>query len=64
MRASGPSLHLIALIGPGHADDESHSTVAVSCPNGSVYPIARVEGNKAYKQMMLRLSLASSQHLQ
>ncbi|XDG03115.1 hypothetical protein ABKA04_002730 [Annulohypoxylon sp. FPYF3050] len=41
----------------------SYATVAVSYPNGSVKSIARVEGDGAYRDMMLRLSLTSSQHL-
>ncbi|KAI0443230.1 hypothetical protein F4803DRAFT_561748 [Xylaria telfairii] len=41
----------------------SYATVAVSYPNGSIQPIARVEGDGAYREMMLRLSLSSSQHL-
>ncbi|KAI1420401.1 hypothetical protein F5Y12DRAFT_773157 [Xylaria sp. FL1777] len=41
----------------------SYATVAVSYPNGSIQPIARVEGDGAYREMMLRLSLPSSQHL-
>ncbi|KAI0460064.1 hypothetical protein F5B21DRAFT_129515 [Xylaria acuta] len=41
----------------------SYATVAVSYPNGSIQPIARVEGNAAYREMMLRLSLPSSKHL-
>ncbi|GAP91914.1 hypothetical protein SAMD00023353_7200360 [Rosellinia necatrix] len=41
----------------------SYGTVAVSYPNGSIYPIARVEGSAAYREMMIRLSLPSSQHL-
>ncbi|RYC61158.1 hypothetical protein CHU98_g5054 [Xylaria longipes] len=42
----------------------SYATVAVSYPNGSIQSIARVEGDGAYREMMLRLSLPSSQHLQ
>ncbi|KAI1126083.1 hypothetical protein F5Y10DRAFT_245580 [Nemania abortiva] len=41
----------------------SYATVAISYPNGSIQPIARVEGDGAYKEMMFRLSLPSSQHL-
>ncbi|KAI1872859.1 uncharacterized protein JN550_003733 [Neoarthrinium moseri] len=41
----------------------SYATVAVSYPNGSIQSIARVEGNQSYREMMLRLSLLSSQHL-
>ncbi|KAI8944087.1 hypothetical protein F4801DRAFT_260946 [Xylaria longipes] len=41
----------------------SYATVAVSYPNGSIQSIARVEGDGAYREMMLRLSLPSSQHL-
>ncbi|KAH8900333.1 hypothetical protein GQ53DRAFT_836243 [Thozetella sp. PMI_491] len=41
----------------------SYGTVAVSYPNGSIEPIARVQGDEAYRKMMLRLSLPSSQHL-
>ncbi|KAM0809505.1 hypothetical protein AB5N19_09849 [Seiridium cardinale] len=40
----------------------SYATVAVSYPNGSIYPIAKVEGDAAYRELMLRLSLPSSQH--
>ncbi|TRX88278.1 hypothetical protein FHL15_010845 [Xylaria flabelliformis] len=42
----------------------SYATVAVSYPNGSIHPIARVEGNRAYREMMFRLSLPSSKHIQ
>ncbi|KAI0858317.1 hypothetical protein F4860DRAFT_486903 [Xylaria cubensis] len=41
----------------------SYATVAVSYPNGSIQPITRVEGDERYREMMLRLSLRSSQHL-
>ncbi|KAJ4392139.1 hypothetical protein N0V93_005762 [Gnomoniopsis smithogilvyi] len=41
----------------------SYATVAVSYPNGSVQPIARVEGDQAYRELMIRLSQPSSQHL-
>ncbi|KAI1735228.1 hypothetical protein F4680DRAFT_435867 [Xylaria scruposa] len=41
----------------------SYATVAVSYPNGSVQPIVRVEGDEAYREMMLRLSLHSSKHI-
>ncbi|KAI1352126.1 hypothetical protein F5Y01DRAFT_304217 [Xylaria sp. FL0043] len=41
----------------------SYATVAVSYPNGSIQTIARVGGDEAYKEMMLRLSLPSSQHV-
>ncbi|KAI0814306.1 hypothetical protein GGR55DRAFT_426072 [Xylaria sp. FL0064] len=40
----------------------SYATVAVSYPNGSIQTIARVEGDETYREMMLRLSLPSSQH--
>ncbi|KAI1314090.1 hypothetical protein F5Y03DRAFT_389572 [Xylaria venustula] len=49
--------------GIGFDLNPSYATVAVSYPNGSVQPIARVEGDEAYREMMLRLSLPSSQHL-
>ncbi|KAK9783906.1 hypothetical protein SCAR479_00465 [Seiridium cardinale] len=42
----------------------SYGTVAVSYPNGSIHPIAKVEGDAAYRKLMLRLSLPSSQHIQ
>ncbi|KAI0503210.1 hypothetical protein F5B22DRAFT_630116 [Xylaria bambusicola] len=41
----------------------SYATVAVSYPNGSIQQIARVDGDRAYREMMLRLSLPTSQHL-
>lgn len=41
----------------------SYGTVAVSYPNGSIRSIARVEGSEAYREMMSRLSLRSSEHL-
>ncbi|KAH9905505.1 hypothetical protein F4778DRAFT_730187 [Xylariomycetidae sp. FL2044] len=41
----------------------SYATVAVSYPNGSTFSIARVDGDGDYREMMLRLSLPSSQHL-
>ncbi|KAI1749153.1 hypothetical protein F4782DRAFT_514754 [Xylaria castorea] len=41
----------------------SYATAAVSYPNGSIQPIARVEGDEAYREMMLRLSLPSSTHV-
>ncbi|KAI1272794.1 hypothetical protein F5Y07DRAFT_378829 [Xylaria sp. FL0933] len=41
----------------------SYATVAVSYPNGSVQTIARVKGDDIYREMMLRLSLSSSQHV-
>ncbi|RYP86145.1 hypothetical protein DL769_000823 [Monosporascus sp. CRB-8-3] len=49
--------------GVGFDLSPSYATVAVSYPNGSIQTIARVEGNGAYREMMLRLSLPSSQHL-
>ncbi|KAI1324200.1 hypothetical protein F5Y16DRAFT_402607 [Xylariaceae sp. FL0255] len=48
--------------GIGFDLNPSYGTVAVSYPNGSLQTIARVEGNQAYREMMLRLSLPSSQH--
>ncbi|KAI0547881.1 hypothetical protein F4679DRAFT_552435, partial [Xylaria curta] len=41
----------------------SYATVAVSYPNGSIHPITRIEGDGAYREMMLRLSLPSSKHI-
>ncbi|KAI1175422.1 hypothetical protein F4777DRAFT_550724 [Nemania sp. FL0916] len=41
----------------------SYGTVSVSYSDGFIQPIARVEGDKAYREMMLRLSPTSSQHL-
>ncbi|KAI1302655.1 hypothetical protein F5Y03DRAFT_385438 [Xylaria venustula] len=41
----------------------AYATVAVSYPNGSIYSIARVEGDEEYREMMYRLSLPSSQHV-
>ncbi|KAI2462863.1 hypothetical protein F4781DRAFT_163098 [Annulohypoxylon bovei var. microspora] len=49
--------------GIGFDLNPSYATVAVSYPNGSIQAIARVEGDGAYREMMLRLSLPSSQHL-
>jgi len=39
-------------------------TVACAYANGSTIPIARVEVSDEYKEMMSRLSLLSSEHLQ
>ncbi|KAI0971688.1 hypothetical protein F4678DRAFT_71698 [Xylaria arbuscula] len=41
----------------------AYATVAVSYPDGSIRPIARVEGDEEYREMMYRLSLPSSQHV-
>ncbi|KAI1178098.1 hypothetical protein F4777DRAFT_539425 [Nemania sp. FL0916] len=41
----------------------SYATAAVSYPNGSIRTIARVEGDEAYREMMFRLSLSSSEHI-
>lgn len=42
----------------------SYGTVAVAYPNGSTFPIAKVEGDFMYKEMMYRLSLDSSRTTQ
>ncbi|KIM93960.1 hypothetical protein OIDMADRAFT_21471 [Oidiodendron maius Zn] len=42
----------------------SYGTVAVSYPNGTIQSIAKVVGDAAYLEVMSRLSLQTSQHLQ
>ncbi|KAI0406391.1 hypothetical protein F4802DRAFT_559150 [Xylaria palmicola] len=58
-----PDLSITHDFGIGFDLSPSYATVAVSYPNGSVQPIARVEGNGAYREMMLRLSLPSSRRI-
>lgn len=50
--------------GIGFDLNPSYGTVAVSYPNGSTMAIAKIEGDAAYREMMYRLSLTSSQHPQ
>ncbi|KAI0156555.1 hypothetical protein GGR57DRAFT_463809 [Xylariaceae sp. FL1272] len=57
------SLSITHDFGIGFDLNPSYATVAVSYPNGSIYNIARVEGDGAYREMMRRLSLPSSQHI-
>ncbi|KAI0104170.1 hypothetical protein GGR51DRAFT_522713 [Nemania sp. FL0031] len=56
-------LSITQSFGIGFDLSPSYATVAISYPNGFIQPIARLEGDGAYREMMLRLSLPSSQHL-
>ncbi|KAH9991514.1 hypothetical protein F4779DRAFT_632020 [Xylariaceae sp. FL0662B] len=52
-----PHLSITHNFGIGFDLSPSYAAVAVSYPNGSIQPIARVEGDGTYREMMLRLSL-------
>ncbi|KAI1269958.1 hypothetical protein F5Y18DRAFT_437765 [Xylariaceae sp. FL1019] len=61
--AKEKSLSITHDFGIGFDFSPYYGTVAVSYPNGSIHNIARLEGDGAYRELMRRLSLSSSQHI-